>query len=186
MLGIVNKMAYSMAFISPETLAGYLVTAFFTIINLLVTYFIVKRFLFKPAIKFMKKRKDAVESDITQGTKMRKEASALLSEGKNKIDTANHEATVIVEDAKVQAQIQSAQIIDTARHEASEIISRGHNDIELMKKAAIEEMRDEVADLSLAIAYKVVSKTLDDDKQKELVDRFIKEEFNRKDGKNAG
>ena len=64
MMGIVNKMTYSMALISPENLAGYLVTAFFTIINLLVTYFIIKKFLFKPAIKFMKKRKEDRKSVV--------------------------------------------------------------------------------------------------------------------------
>lgn len=185
MMGIVNKMTYSMALISPENLAGYLVTAFFTIINLLVTYFIIKKFLFKPAIKFMKKRKDAVAKDLSEATQMRKDAIGLLSEGKNKIETSNREATVIVEDAKIQAEKQGAEILENARHESSEIISRGHTDIERMKKAAIEEMRDEVADLSLAIAYKVVSQTLDDSKQKELVNRFIEEEFERKDNDNA-
>lgn len=180
MTGILFKMTYCMAIVSPEELAKYIVTAVFTIINLLVTYYILKRFLFKPAIKFMNKRRDSVASDIKEAKDMRKQALTMLSEGKQKIETATHEATAIVDDAKIQAEKQSGEILEKARREAVEIISRGHNDIERMKKAAIEDMRDEVADLSLAIAYKVVSQTLDENRQKELVDHFIEEEFTKK------
>ena len=182
---MLGSIIYSMAVISPEDLAGYLVTAFFTIINLLITYFIIRFFLFKPAIKFMKKRQEKVIADLSEAKSRRKEAEDLLSEGKIRIEKSTHEATSIVEDAKIQAEKQSGAIIDNARRESIEIIARAHKDVELLKKAAMEEMRDEVADLSLAIAYKVVSQTMDDNKQRELVERFIGEEFEGKNKEDA-
>ncbi len=180
-----GSLIYSMALISPEDLAGYLVTAFFTIINLLVTYLIVKKFLFKPAIRFMNGRKEKVAADIAEARNKRKEAEEYLSEGRIRVEKATHEATAIVEDAKIQAEKQSGEIVEHARHESNEMISRAHMDIELMKKAAIEEMRDDVADLSLAIAYKVVSQSLDENRQRELIDQFINNEFEGKVSKDA-
>lgn len=185
MLGYIGSLTFSMLLISPDDLAGYLVTAFFTIINLLVTYLIIKFLLFKPAVKFMNKRRDKVSADLNDARNRKKEAEDLLSEGKVRIEKSTHEATAIVEDAKVQAEKQSSEILENARRESMEIISRAHKDIDRMKKAAIEEMRDEVADLSLAIAYKVVSQSIDENKQRELIDQFIGEEFEGKDRKDA-
>jgi F-type H+-transporting ATPase subunit b len=185
MEGMLVSLTYTMVVISPEALAGYFVTAFFTIINLLITFLIVKLFLFKPAIRFMKKRQEKVAADLADAKGKRKEAEDLLSEGKVRVEKSTHEATSIVEDAKIQAERQSGEILDNARHESIEIISRAHKDVERLKKAAIEEMRDEVADLSLAIAYKVVSQTVDENKQRELVERFIGEEFEGKVAEDA-
>lgn len=177
MEGMLSSLTYSMVLIPPEDLAGYFVTAFFTIINLLITYVIVKHFLFKPAVKFMKKRQDKVTAELDDAKKKNKEANQLLGEAKQRVDNSTHEATSIVDEAKVQAEKQSNTIIENARHEAAEIVARAHKDAELMKKVAVEEMRNEVADLSLAIAYKVISQTVDESKQRELVDRFIGEDF---------
>ena len=182
---MLGSITYAMAMISPDDLAGYLVTAFFTVINLLITYLIVRLFLFKPAIRFMKKRQEKVTAELAEAKSKRKEAEELLSEGKMRIERSTHEATAIVEDAKVQAEKQSGSIIDSAKKESIEIISRAHKDVELLKKAAMEEMRDEVADLSLAIAYKVVSQTMDETKQRELVERFIGDEFEGKTKEDA-
>ena len=180
MNGFITFTPYSMALMSPENLAGYLVTAFFTIINLLVAYLIIRRFLFKPAMGFMKKRREAVAQELDHAKTKKKEADELLSEAKMRIDKSTHEATNIVEDAKTQAEMQSGAILETARREAIEIVARGHDDVERMKKAAVEDMRDEVADLSIAIAYKIVSQSIDEKRQRELVEQFIGEEFDGK------
>lgn len=177
MEGFVHGASFAMALISPESLAGYLVTAFFTIINLLVAYVIIRRFLFKPAMAFMKKRREAVAAELAEAKAKKKEADELLSEAESRIDRSVHEATSIVEDAKTQAEMQSGAILEAARREAIEIVARGHDDVERMKKAAVEDMRDEVADLSIAIAYKIVSQSIDEKRQRELVEQFIGEEF---------
>lgn len=180
MVGFVNEAPYAMALVSPETLAGYIVTAVFTIINLLVTYWIIKTFLFKPAAKFMKKRSDTVAAELEDARQKKKEADEYLSEAKVRIDRSTHEATAIVDDAKKQAEMQSGAILETARHEAIDIVGRGHDEVERMKKAAMEDMKDEVADLSISIAYKIISQSMDEKRQKELVDQFIGEEFKDK------
>lgn len=166
--------------IPPETMAKYIVTAVFTIINLLVTYLILKRFLFKPTLKFINKRQAAIEADLKKAKETREEADAKFSEASARIDSSIHEASGIVNDAKTQAEAQGDAIIMAAKKEASDIITRADNDIDRMRTGMMEQMRDEVADLAVSIASRVIKQTIDEGKQKELVDQFIGEEMKGK------
>ena len=169
-----------LALIPPEDLAKYLVTAFFTIINLLVTYWFLKRFLFKPAMKFIKKRKESIEADLKNAKDTTLAANTKLSEANARIETSVREASAIVSEAKAQAETQSDALIMAARKEVSEIVSRADTDIERMRISMMEGMRDEVADLAVSIASRVIRETIDEKKQREIIDRFIDEETKRK------
>lgn len=175
----------ALAIISPQDLAKYIVTAFFTLINLLITYLILKKFLFKPAMKFLADRKKAVIDEIEAAKLTKAEANEKFAEASARIESSIMEATNIVSDAKIQAESQSDAIIQSARKEASDIILRTDAELERMRKAMMEEMRDEVADLSVAIASKVIRQSIDETKQKEIIDRFIGEELDGKESANG-
>ena len=135
-----------LAMIPPEDMARYIVTAFFTIINLLVTYWFLKRFLFKPAVKIIRKRQASIDADLANARETKQAAHEKLSEATARIESSVREASAIVNEAKVQAESQSDAMIMAAKKEVSEIISRADTDIERMRIAMMEEMRDEVAD----------------------------------------
>lgn len=180
MLNIFTPGFFSMAIISPDDLAKYIVTAVFTIINLLVTYFILKKFLFKPTIKFIRARQAKIEEDLKKAKDMRQAAESKFSEATDRIESSIREASAIVNDARTQAESQSDAMISAAKKEVSEIVSRADSDIERMRTAMMEQMRDEVADLAVTIASKVISQSIDENKQRELVDQFIGEEMKGK------
>ncbi len=181
MTSIQTPVFIFLALVPPEELAKYLVTAFFTIINLLVTYWVIRRFLFKPAMKFMAKRQAAIESQINSAKETSLTAEAKLGEASAQIDKSVREASVIINDAKSQAETQSDALIAAAKKEASEILARADQDIDRMRASMMEQMRDEVADLAVSIASKVITKTINEDKQRELVDQFIGEEMKGKE-----
>ncbi|MHB1483968.1 MAG: F0F1 ATP synthase subunit B [Saccharofermentanales bacterium] len=180
MYNIEKPVIFFLALFPPETLAKYIVTAVFTIINLLVTYLILKKFLFKPTIKFIRKRQDSIEADLKNAKDTREAADAKFAEASARIESSIHEASGIVNDAKVQAEAQSDLLLAAAKKEAAEIITRADDDIERMRTGMMEQMRDEVADLAVSIASKVIRQTIDESKQKELVDQFIGEEMKGK------
>lgn len=169
-----------LAVVSPETLASFIVTAFFTIINLLVTYWVLKKFLFKPAIKFMHTRQEKIEAEIKAAKETCLVADTRLGDASKQIEKSVREASAIVNDARVQAETQSAELIENAKKEALDIIERADTDVERMRTSMIEGMRNEVADLAVSIASKVIRQTVDEKKQKELVDQFIGEEMKGK------
>ncbi|MBR6255130.1 MAG: F0F1 ATP synthase subunit B [Clostridiales bacterium] len=147
----------SSSLLSPDQMAHYLVTGLVTIINLLVAFLILKFALFKPLMKVMKARKEAVSKEISGAEEKEKQASEKLDEATKKLDASHEEAMQIIADARTQAEKQSETIIETAKKEAQEIRERAEEDAKRSKKAMMEEMKDEVADLAVSIAGRILS-----------------------------
>ena len=143
--------------LSPDQMAHYAVTALWTIINVLVAYIILKFVLFKPMIKLINKRKESISKEITDAEDKEKQATEKLEEATKKLDASHEEAMQIIADARTQAEKQSETIIETAKKEAQEIRDRAEEDAKRTRKAMMEEMKDEVADLAVTIAGRVLS-----------------------------
>ncbi|MBO4928104.1 MAG: F0F1 ATP synthase subunit B [Clostridiales bacterium] len=143
--------------LSPDQMAHYLVTGIVTIATLLVTYFILKKVLFKPLIKVINQRKETIGNSISDAEAKNKQATEKLDEATKRLDASHEEAMQIIADARTQAEKQSETIIETARKEAQDIRDRAEEDAKRTKKAMMEEMKDEVADLAVSIAGHVMS-----------------------------
>lgn len=163
----------------------YIVTGIFTIINLLVTYFVLKRFLFKPVMAYMKKRQTNIENDLRDAQAKIDEAEMRTMEATERIEGSIKEASGIVGDAKVQAETQRDAILASARQEAADLIKRSEGDINRMRNAMLEDMKTEVAELSVAIATKVIGQSVDKERQKELVERLVSDELKGRVESNA-
>lgn len=160
---------------SPDQMAGYAVTAVWTIINLLIAYFILRHFVFNPIIKLLNNRREAVMKEFEDAAKKTTEAQTLLAEANKRIDESKNEASTIVSDARVQAEKQGRTIVNAAQTEATTIVDRATDDASRMHNAMLDQMRDEVADLAIAIATKVVGSIIDDSHQKEISERIMDE-----------
>ncbi|MBQ5967889.1 MAG: F0F1 ATP synthase subunit B [Clostridiales bacterium] len=143
--------------LSPDQFAGYLVTGIATIINLLVAYLILKFALFKPLMKVMKARKESISKQITDAEEKEKQAEEKLDEATRRMDASHEEAMQLIADARTQAEKQSETIIVTAKKEAQDIRDRAEEDAKGTRKAMLEEMKDEVADLAVSIAGRVLA-----------------------------
>ena len=168
---------------SADQFGGYAVTALFTIINLLAAFIVLKKFVFKPIMNIMHKRQEQIDSQIDDAAKSKAEAAANAEESRKAIDDARLEAAGIVDASKDNAEKQSEIIIATAKAEAAEIIKRAEEDSRRMKKAALEDMKDELSDLAVVIAGKIIGDALSADKLKTIADEkaeeVIKDEVNK-------
>lgn len=161
----------------PEAVAGYAVDAIFAIINLLVAYLILKRFLFKPLLKVLRKRKIEIESEISQAEEKMNDADARLAIASERLEKSSQEAAAMLSSARNQAEIQHEEILVEAKQEAAGLLSRADTEIARMRMTMLNEARDEIADLSVAVASKVIGHVLDDSRQHELVSRLIDEQL---------
>jgi len=161
----------------PEAVAGYAVTAIFTVINLLITYFILKRFLFKPILNILRKRKSEVEGELSLAEQKLNDADTRLHKASERMDASVHEAASIVANARSQAEVQSEAIVTEAKQEAATLLTRADAEIARMRVTMLNEVRDEVADLSVAIASKVIGQVMDEKRQREMVERLIDEQM---------
>lgn len=158
---------------TPEALAGYVSLALLTLVNLFVSYFVLKRFLFKPMLKLLRKRRETVSQQLDEAKTSLSNAETRLEEANRRLDSSSHEAAEIIAGARKQAEQQAEQILDEARTEARNILNRAENEVGRKRIAMLNEVRDEVADLAVAIASKVIGNAMDEQQQRALVDRYV-------------
>jgi F-type H+-transporting ATPase subunit b len=161
--------------LSPDQAAGYLVTALFTIVNIIVAYLVLKRFVFKPIIRLMEKRRTEVEEELKISEEKTTQANALLAESKKKLEDVRAEAAEILTEARQQAEKQAEMILSASKEEADNLIARSKEEASRMHNAMLENMKDEVADLAVSIASKVVGSIIDEPHQKEMREKILKE-----------
>lgn len=134
----------------------------------------VKHYAWGPVKDMMEKRRQKVIDDLDQAASDRKKAEILANEREAALKNSRQEATQILSVAKSNAQKIGKQSVSEAKAEASAIRERAKADAAQAKTDALNEARNEVADLSVTIAEKVIAKNLSAADQKDLVDQFIK------------
>ncbi len=134
----------------------------------------VKHYAWGPVKDMMEKRRQKVIDDLDQAASNRKKAEILANEREAALKNSRQEATQILSDAKSNAQKTGKQIVSEAMAEASAIREKAKADAAQAETDALNEAREEVADLSVTIAEKVIAKNLSAADQKDLVDQFIK------------
>lgn len=150
-------------------------TALFILLNTLIIFFVARKFLFGPVMKIITDRQKEIDDMYTQAGNARDEAAKLQSEYEDKLSAAAATSERLVKEATVRAQSREEEIIRQANERAEAIRTKASADIAQEKKKAINDAKDEISVIALAIAGKVVGRELDAQDQSKLVDSFIEE-----------
>lgn len=150
-------------------------TALFTLVNTVVLFLVMKKFLFKPVMKMIADRQQEIDDLYADAGKAKEEAQQLQSEYKQKLSAAQETSDRLVKEAMARGQSREEEIIRQANLEADAIRTKASADIAQEKKKAINEAKDEISVIAMAIAGKVVGRELSADDQSDLVDSFINE-----------
>lgn len=144
-----------------------------TICNTLITFLIVKMFLFKPVRKMIAAREDEVNALFAQAEADRKIAEEMKKEYTDSLAGARKEAADIVSTAVKRATQRSEEIERAANREIAEMKQRAEASIEQERKKTINEVKDEIADLSIMIASKVVEREVKAEDHERMIADFI-------------
>ena len=150
-------------------------TALFTLLNTLTIFFVAKKFLFGPVMKMIEDRQKEIDDMYDAAAGAKNSAAALESEYQQKLSAASETSERMVKEAVTRGQKREEEIIRQANQEANAIRSKAAADIAQEKKKAINDAKDEIAGMAMAIAGKVVGRVLSDADQASLVDHFIDE-----------
>ena len=148
-------------------------TALFTLLNTLTVIFVGTKFLFKPIMKMIQERQKEIDDLYSDANAAKADAQAMQSEYQAKLGDAQATSERIVKEAVSRGQAREEEIIRQANAEASAILDKANADIAMEKRKAINDAKDEISDLALAIAGKVVGRELSAADQSDLVDAFI-------------
>ena len=150
-------------------------TALFTLLNTLTVIFVGTKYLFKPIMNMIQERQKEIDDMYSSADAAQKSAQAMEEEYKQKLSVASETSERIVKEATARGQSREEEIIRNAQQEASAILDKAAADIAMEKQKAINDAKDEISGIAVAIAEKVVGRELNAEDQAKLVDDFIDE-----------
>ena len=148
-------------------------TGLFTLLNFLAVLYVGKRFLWGPVMKMIQDRQQEIDDLYDDAEKAKETALQMENEYKQKLSAAQETSERLVKEAVARGQSREEEILRQANQEADAIRQKASADIALEKKKAMNDAKDEISVIALAIAGKVVGKELKEDDQSALVDQFI-------------
>ena len=140
-----------------------------------VSMYILAKVAFPRIAEALDKRQRAIEESIDTAERTRREADELLAEYRERLTAARQQADDIVARARKAGEQQEADGTAAGKRRREELLEQARKDIETETRRAIQEIRAEVADLTILATEKVTRKTLTGEDQRRLVDEAVAE-----------
>ena len=151
------------------------VTLIAQICNLFIQLLVVKIFFLDKIKAILDQRREAADKQITDAEAAKAEAMAIKETYEKNMAQSKAKADDLLLSAQRTANARSEEIIGQAQAAAAQIKSKASADIEMEKKKALNDAKNEISGLAMAIAGKVVERELNTADQADLIDRFINE-----------
>lgn len=148
-------------------------TALFTFCNMIITFLILKKFLFLPVKKMIDERQQEIDGLYADAGKAKQEAQALEAEYRQRLQGAQQERDDIIKAAVDRAAKREQELIEEAQAEAEALRTKARADIAQEKKKAVNELKDEIGGIAMEIATKVVQREINEKDHQALIDEFI-------------
>ncbi len=140
-----------------------------TIICFFITFFVLRRYAFGPIQKMLDDRREQIRRSIEEAENARAEARSLLEEHRELMNQARSDAEGILNEARRTAQSLEQRMREETEQERQRRLEETRREIAAETARALEQIRSEVAELTLEATSIVVGKTLDSDRDRELI-----------------
>ena len=141
--------------------------------NLTILFLLLKKFLYKPVTKMLQARQTEIDSQYSDAENAKQSAEAKDAELTTRLANAKAEAEGIVKEAADTAKLRSDKIVEDARVAADGIIRQAEVEAELERKKANESIKEQIVDVSTALAQKMLEREINIDDHRVLIDEFI-------------
>ena len=148
---------------------------FWTAITFVIVLLILKKIAWGPILTALEEREKGIQSSIDRAHQAKDESEAILRKNKELLAKADAESDRIIREGKDFAEKLRADIAEKTQAEAQKMIASAKEEIEQEKRRALDVLRNEVADLAVKGAEKIIKTNLDADIQKRIVDSMIQD-----------
>ncbi len=146
-----------------------------SLLNLVLLFLLVKKFLFKPVKKVLEQRQKEIDDRYDQADAANAEAQESRRNWEEKLAGADAQADAILHTATENARRRGDTLVDQARAEADSIIRMAQNEAELERKKAAAGIKQEIVEVSGALAQKLLEREINTQDHRALIDSFIEE-----------
>jgi len=151
-------------------------TILFSIINILVLFLFLKKFLFGRINAILEKRVSVVQDEMDKAKEEAQKAEKIRADYEASISGAREEAKKIIQDAQKTANAQSAAITQQAQEEANRIVESTRQELQLERERSVASAQNEIVSLAMEAAEKVLGREMADKDNRAIVDAFLEEE----------
>ena len=144
-----------------------------TVVTFVVLVLVLSKFAWKPLLKSLKDREDTIRQALDSAEKARAESAQLLKRNEENLAKAEEEYRKILREGKMLGEKLKEEIVAKAHQQAQRELQQAKEEIHRDIDAAKQQLRGEVADLAILAAGKILDETMDAQKHKKIVDKFL-------------
>ena len=156
------------AIINPVSLLMHLV-------NIVILYIVFRLLLYKPVAKFMKSRQERFAKEREELDAEKAEADAIRAQGDEILHKARSDAETQVAQIMAQADKDAKSIREEAQKQAGVIIENAKQEAQEEKRRQLEAMHDQVMELSVALASRILEREIKPEDHQKLMEQFLSE-----------
>lgn len=138
-----------------------------------VLMFILKKIAWKPILTMLHTREQGIKDSLDNAEKLKKDSEDLLEQNKKILADANAQSMKIINNSKDMANKLRDELMAKAQEDSRKLLEQAKTEINQEKESAMADLRNEVSDLAIKTAEKILKDNLDPDKQKKIVNDFI-------------
>ena len=146
-----------------------------SLVSFIILFGVLSKFAFPPVTKILDERAVKIRESLEKAEETRVEAERLLEEYRQQMAEARHEATQVVEQGRKVAESMKAEILAKAQEEAEAEKQKAIDAIRAEKSAAMADLQRQVADLSVAVAGKIIGSSLSKSDHEALIEKYLAE-----------
>lgn len=159
----------------PNILEPQPAMAIWTVVVFLGLLFVLGKFAWKPLLAALHQREEHLEHVLLETERARNESEQLLAEHRRQMAEAEARARALLEEARTQARASGEEILQKARTEVELEQKRAKHEIETARDQALSEIWSKTAELAVSVAGRVLSKSLNADDHRRMVETAMSE-----------
>jgi F-type H+-transporting ATPase subunit b len=144
-----------------------------TVVTFICLLLILKKVAWKPILNSLSERENFIKDSLEKADKAQKDAEKLIAENKANLSKAEEESHKIIEQSREMAEKLKAQILEESKLQAKKMITDATSEIERKNAEAFNKLKDQVADIAVNAAEKILRENLDKEKQVKLVSKYL-------------
>lgn len=155
--------------------AQFLADAVILALAVFVLFVLLSYLVFNPARDLLRRRQEKIQGNLNSAEKEKADAEKLKSEYNSKLRNVERESEEILSESRKKALKKEAEIVEEAKEEAARILKRAEKEVELEKNKVRDDVKNEMVQVAAAMAGKIVSASLDDAEQDQLIADTLQE-----------
>ena len=146
---------------------------FWTWVTFIALMIVLYKVAWKPILASLKQREDGIKDSLNKAEEAKLDAEKILKENQASLAKAEEESKKVIEQSRLFAENLKEQMIKDSKMQAKKLIEEAAAEIDRKKNAAFDELKNQIADISIQAAEKILKQNLDADKNKIIVDKYI-------------